>query len=151
MKKNSIHIAFVILCVFSMMITSCENVKDNYVDGYYTAEVDEFDDHGWKEYITICVSGGKIVTVEYNAKNPSGMIKAWDMNYMRTMNAIAGSYPNKYTRAYGGDLLKNQNADNIDAVSGATHSYGTFHLLADAVLDLAKTGSEQIVFVTAKE
>ena len=39
-------------------------------DGYYTAQAEEFS-HGWREYITILVKGGSIVSVEYNAENAS--------------------------------------------------------------------------------
>lgn len=151
MKKSILFIKFAVLTWIFLLLTSCSGVQSGYVDGYYTAEIDEFDSHGWKEFITICVSDGKIVTVEYNAKNQSGMIKAWDMNYMRRMNSIVGTYPNQYTRTYGGNLFRDQNSDSIDALSGATHSYGTFQQLASAVLDLAETGEEQIVFVTAVE
>ena len=44
-------------------------------DGYYTAQAAEFS-HGWKEYITIMVKGGSIVSVEYNAENASGFIRS---------------------------------------------------------------------------
>ena len=37
------------------------------LDGYYTAQAAEFN-FGWKEYITIMVRGGSIVSVEYNAE-----------------------------------------------------------------------------------
>ena len=31
------------------------------------------------------VKGGSIVSVEYNAENPSGFIKSWDNAYMQNM------------------------------------------------------------------
>ena len=43
-------------------------------DGYYTAQASEFS-HGWKEYITILVTDGSIISVEYNAENASGFVK----------------------------------------------------------------------------
>ena len=116
-------------------------------DGYYSAEAKDFDEHGWKEFVTIFVSGGSITAVEYNAKNSSGFIKSWDMDYMRVMNASDGTYPNAYTRVYAADLLTKQDAERIDAVSGATHSYHAFKQLAAAVMEKIKEGDTSVAFV----
>ena len=84
-------------------------------DGYYTAQAAEFS-HGWKEYITIMVKGGSIVSVEYNAENASGFIKSWDNAYMQTMLHSNGTYPNEYTRYYANQLLEGQGEGSIDAL-----------------------------------
>ena len=115
-------------------------------DGYYTAQAAEYS-HGWKEYITIMVKGGSIVSVEYNAENPSGFIKSWDNAYMQTMLKAQGTYPNEYTRYYAGQLLAGQGRTGIDALSGASSSYGSFQKLAAAVLEQAEKGDSSIVFV----
>ena len=115
-------------------------------DGYYTAHVSEFS-HGWKEYITILVKGGSIISVEYNAENASGFIKSWDNAYMQTMLHSNGTYPNEYTRYYANQLLEGQGEGSIDALSGASSSHGSFQLLAKAVLEQARLGDSSIVFV----
>ena len=115
-------------------------------DGYYTAQAAEFS-HGWKEYITIMVKGGSIVSVEYNAENASGFIKRWDNAYMQTMLHSNGTYPNEYTRYYANQLLEGQGEGSIDALSGASSSHGSFQLLAKAVLEQARLGDSSIVFV----
>ncbi len=115
-------------------------------DGYYTAQMSEFS-HGWKEYITILVKGGSIVSVEYNAENASGFIKSWDNAYMQTMLHTNGTYPNEYTRYYASQLLEGQGEQSIDAISGASSSHGTFQLLAQAVLEQARKGDSSLVFV----
>ena len=115
-------------------------------DGYYTAQLSEFS-HGWKEYITILVKGGSIVSVEYNAENASGFIKSWDNAYMQTMLHTNGTYPNEYTRYYASQLLEGQGEQSIDAISGASSSHGTFQLLAQAVLEQARKGDSSLVFV----
>ena len=84
-------------------------------DGYYTAQAAEFS-HGWKEYITILVKGGSIISVEYNAENASGFIKSWDNAYMQNMLHVQGTYPNEYTRNYAGQLLEGQGEGRIDVV-----------------------------------
>ena len=115
-------------------------------DGYYTAQAEEFS-HGWREYITILVKGGSIVSVEYNAENASGFIKSWDNTYMQTMLHDTGTYPNEYTRYYANQLLQGQGQGGIDAISGASSSHASFQILARAVLERARKGDSSIVLV----
>ena len=115
-------------------------------DGYYTAQAAEFS-HGWKEFITILVKDGSIVSVEYNAENASGFIKSWDNAYMQTMLHSNGTYPNEYTRNYANQLLEGQGQGSIDAITGATSSHASFQILAQAVLEQARKGDSSIVFV----
>jgi len=115
-------------------------------DGYYTAQAAQFS-HGWKEFVTIMVNGGEVVSVEYNAENASGFIKSWDNAYMQTMLHSNGTYPNEYTRYYARQLLEGQGEQPIDALSGASSSHSTFQKLAAAVLELARQGNSQIIIV----
>lgn len=130
------------------LLTACgsKTTENELQDGYYTAQAAEFS-HGWKEYVTIIVKGGSIVSVEYNAENASGFIKSWDSNYMQTMLHSNGTYPNEYTRYYANQLLEGQGEGSIDALSGASSSHGSFQLLAKAVLEQARLGDSSIVFV----
>ena len=128
-------------------LTACGS-QTKLEDGYYTAQMSEFS-HGWKEYITILVKGGSIVSVEYNAENASGFIKSWDNAYMQNMFHVNGTYPNEYTRYYANQLLEGQGEGAISAISGATSSHGTFQLLAAAVLEQARKGDSSIVIVDA--
>ena len=118
-------------------------------DGYYTAQAAEFS-HGWKEYITILVKGGSIVSVEYNAENASGFIKSWDNAYMQTMLHTNGTYPNEYTRYYANQLLEGQGEGGIDAITGATSSHSSFQILAQAVLEQARKGDSSIAIVNTE-
>ena len=115
-------------------------------DGYYTAQAAEFS-HGWKEFITILVKDGSIVSVEYNAENASGFIKSWDNAYMQTMLHSNGTYPNEYTRNYANQLLEGQGQGSIDAITGATSSHASFQILAQAVLEQAQKGDSSIAVV----
>ncbi|MCL1812960.1 MAG: FMN-binding protein [Treponema sp.] len=107
----------------------------------------DFDSNGWKEFVSIYVNNGHITTVEYNAKNASGFIKSWDQDYMREMNAVDFTYPNRYAREYAFALLNFQDLERIDVVSGATYSYHTFILLSQAVVEQARKGNNQIVLI----
>lgn len=143
MKRIKICIlSFLLMAAF---LTGCGD-QTGLQDGYYTAQAADFS-HGWKEYITIMVKGGSIVSVEYNAENPSGFIKSWDNAYMQTMLHSNGTYPNEYTRYYANQLLEGRRDDDIDALSGATSSYGSFQKLSEAVLKQARKGDSDIVVV----
>lgn len=131
-----------------MMLTACGE-QEGLQDGYYTAQAADFN-FGWKEYITIMVKGGNIVSVEYNAENASGFIKSWDNAYMQTMLHSNGTYPNEYTRYYAGQLLDGQGEGTIDALTGATSSYESFQKLEAAVIEQAKQGNSSIVYVDTR-
>ncbi len=134
-----------IFLLFVLPLTACRE-ETELQDGYYTAQAKDFS-HGWKEYITIMVKGGSIVSVEYNAENASGFIKSWDSAYMQTMLHSNGTYPNEYTRYYASQLLEGRRNDDIDAISGASSSYGSFLKLSEAVLEQARKGDSDIVVV----
>lgn len=138
-------LSLALICVLIMSLTACSE-KTELQDGYYTAQASEFN-HGWKEYITIMVKGGSIVSVEYNAENASGFIKSWDNAYMQTMLHSDGTYPNEYTRYYANQLLEGQGEGSIDAITGASSSHASFQILAQAVLEQARKGDSSIVFI----
>jgi major membrane immunogen (membrane-anchored lipoprotein) len=143
--KNQILFSGILLT--ALLCSGCPQDSSRLSDGYYTAESASFDAHGWKEYLSIYVNNNRIVTVEYNAKNASGFIKSWDMEYMRRMNAADGTYPNRYTRAYSVSLLNRQDPARVEAVTGATESYLTFRLLAEAAIARARAGDKRVAFV----
>ena len=142
-------LSFILLLLFMVHLTACGS-KTDIQDGYYTAQAAEYS-HGWKEYITIMVKGGSIVSVEYNAENASGFIKSWDNAYMQNMLHTNGTYPNEYTRYYAGQLLEGQGDGGIDVLSGASSSWGSFQKLAEAVLEQAKQGDSGIAVVDTSE
>ena len=140
-----IFVMLISLLLLTPLLTACGD-QEGLQDGYYTAQASEFS-HGWKEYITILVKGGSIVSVEYNAENASGFIKSWDNTYMQNMLQVSGTYPNEYTRYYANQLLEGQGEEGIDALSGATSSDGSFQILSQAVLEQARMGDSSIVIV----
>lgn len=142
-------LSLILVLLFMVSLTACTE-KTGLQDGYYTAQASEFS-HGWKEYITIMVKGGNIVSVEYNAENASGFVKSWDNTYMQAMLHDTGTYPNAYTRFYASQLLDGQGDGEIDALTGATSSYGSFQKLAAAVIEQAKQGDSSIVIVDMAE
>lgn len=134
-----------LLLLVMLFLAGCSETN-SLQDGYYTAQALAYN-YGWKEYITIMVKGGSIVSVEYNAENASGFIKSWDNAYMQTMLHSDGTYPNEYTRYYANQLLEGQGEGSIDAITGASSSHASFQILAQAVLEQARKGDSSIVFI----
>lgn len=133
--------AFLLIC---MILAGCGGEKMK--DGYYTAEMADFS-HGWKEYVCIQVKDDTIVSAEFNAKDASGFIKAWDNEYMRNMGTVSGTYPNQYTREYVQQLMEGQKDTQVDFMTGATHSGNNFEKLVPAVIEQAKKGKSATVQV----
>ena len=141
MKKKWMLLCFVVTMTASLMM-GC-TMMNSMEDGYYTAEMSEYS-FGWKEYVCIQVKNDVIVSAEFNAKNESGFIKAWDNAYMKNMGGVQGTYPNKYTREYARQLMEGQKDTQVDVISGATTSGDNFKKLVTAVIEQAKTGDTTV-------
>jgi major membrane immunogen (membrane-anchored lipoprotein) len=147
MKKLYVFFSVVVIILAAVAYNFPSIYSDGgFADGYYTAEAADYYS-GWKEFLTIYVNNGRIVTAEYDARNRAGFIKSWDMDYMREMNETDNNYPNQYTRTYSSELVARQGMDGIDAMSGATESFESFRLLAAAVMERARAGDTRVAFV----
>lgn len=145
MKKK----LFLGLLILTFCLSGCGSAQ-KMQDGFYSAEMSDYS-HGWKEYICIMVKSNKIVYTEFNAKDPSGYIKAWDNAYMQNMSSVTGTYPNEYTRYYAAELLEKQNSADLDALTGATSSGSNFKRLTAAVIEQAIAGDPDTKIVEAAE
>lgn len=133
------------LIVFVLLLAGC-NSDTAMKDGFYTAQMAN-PYYGWKEYLCIMVKNNTIVYAEYNAKDPSGYIKSWDNSYMKNMIVVDKTYPNEYTRNYVAQLMKSQNPETVDVISGATGSGDNFLKLSTAVINQAKNGDTNVILV----
>lgn len=147
--KKTVYVSLLLLTLL-LCLSGCGTDK-KMKDGFYTAEMSDFS-HGWKEYLCIMVKNDKIVYAEFNAKDPSGYIKAWDNAYMKNMAPIAGTYPNEYTREYVAQLIETQDPKEVETVTGASSSGSNFSKLSAAVVEQAKEGNPEVKIVeTEKE
>ncbi|MDE6970298.1 MAG: FMN-binding protein [Eubacterium sp.] len=147
-RKNICTLSLMFLLLCTGLLGACGSSSD-LKDGFYTAQMSDYS-HGWKEYLCIMVKDDKIVYAEFNAKNKSGYIKAWDNAYMENMAAVSGTYPNDYTRNYVAQLIETQRSDGIDMVSGASSSGGNFLKLSAAVLEQAAAGNPDTIIVQSE-
>lgn len=143
MKK---YICLILVCLTFLLGGCGSNAMK---DGFYTAEMSDYS-NGWKEYLCIMVKNDTIVYAEFNAKDPSGYIKAWDNAYMKNMAAFSGTYPNEYTRSYVAQLIDLQDSEGVDTVTGASTSGGNFKRLSYAVIEQAKKGDSDIIIVESE-
>lgn len=134
-----------------LVLSGCQakEAQQGLQDGCYTAQMSEYS-FGWKEYVTIIVKNGEIVSTEYNAENPSGFIKSWDNAYMNNMKPVSGTYPNEYTRYYAAQLTGQREVPKIDIISGATTSGNNFRKLAETVVEQGIKGDSTIAIVESE-
>lgn len=143
--KRRLCALLAVLLVLAAALGGCAS-KSALQDGYYTAEMSGYE-HGWKEFVTVTVKGGKIVAAEYNARNESGFIKSWDNAYMQVMLSAQGTYPNEYTRNYAAQLVERQTGEGLATLAGASTSATTFSMLCNAVVQQARLGDSRTTVV----
>ncbi len=135
MKKR---LTFVLLLTIILIITvGCSGGKASFKDGHYDAKSEE-DDNGYSSTIDIVVKDGKIDSVVYDELDENGGKKSEDEDYASLMKDVSGTTPAEAYEQLENALVKTQNPDKIDAVSGATGSSETFKKLAKEALDKAK-------------
>jgi major membrane immunogen (membrane-anchored lipoprotein) len=123
-----------------LLFGSCGDTA--YQDGSYHAEAAGYDDSGWKEYLDITVSGGKITDVDYDALHrEDGRRKSEDIDYQAAYRAAGlGTDPADYTVRLEDALLERQKVQQIDGIAGATVSTGHFISLAEKLQEQMETG-----------
>ena len=142
--KKFISIAVVVLTV-AMILVGCAG---GYKDGTYKAESAEFS-HGWKDYVIVSVSGGKVTVKEYDALNEAGEKKTEDPDYRAAMEPVSGTYPEKFFPEIVADFNAKGSVDKMDNVTGATSSTNSFKALVTAALENAKKGDTATAVVSA--
>lgn len=133
--KRWLSLAMVLTLVLVVAV-GCSS-GGSYKDGQYDAE-SEVDDHGYKSVINISVKDGKIDKVDYEELSEDGEKKSEDENYAGMMEGASGVTPASAYEQLENSLVKSQDPDKVDAVTGATGSSETFKKLAKEALDKAK-------------
>lgn len=113
-------------------------------DGKYKAEASDFDEHGWKPFVEIEVSGGKITAVTYDYISKEGKLKTEDAEYNKSMEEKTKTSPVKYTKELEDSLIEKQDVAAVDTVTGATHSSDNFKKLATKAIENAEAGNTEV-------
>lgn len=136
----------ILLIVLTLGLVACAGGNVTYKDGSYRAEYSAFDSRGWKPYLEVVVSGGKISEARFDYVNATGALKSQDAAYNSRMEASSGNNVTKFVVDAGAALVAKQNAP-IDTITGATSSTANFNELAQVLLAKAKTGDKSLSII----
>lgn len=143
MKKRTICLTATLLFVLTLLFSNLAlgAPKQLYKDGTYKAEESVYDKYGgYKATVTITIKAGKITKATYDAFTKDGKAKSKDAAYEANMSKTNKIGPKEYMAQLPAQLVKVQNADKVDVVTGATHSTENFKQLTKLALDNAKKG-----------
>ena len=135
-----------LLCALLLLalLPGCSPDGASMHNGYYSARADSFGKDGWKDFLTLYVHNNRIVTVEYNARNVSGLVMSWDVLYLSRLKAAMGLHPNQIIREYANELLNRQNPALIRRIRRDTRFYDSFTTLAAVAIAQAKAGDKTV-------
>ncbi|MFA5570560.1 MAG: FMN-binding protein [Sphaerochaetaceae bacterium] len=170
MKKYSVILVLLVVAV-ALVVTGCAKKAEVtqtpaaaavtpiekpevYQDGVYFTLGEEFESSGWKYAVTITVTDGKIVDVDWNGVNVNGgpdkktLDKSGNYNMVKFGGAIAEWYEQaERVEAY---LVETQNPldvvysdaeGHVDSISGVTVTVDEFFRLAQVALAQGPVGS----------
>lgn len=120
-------------------------------DGTYTLEEKNYY-NGYRAVFSIVVKDGKVVESNYDNVNEAGESKANDKEYNEMMKDKAGISPEEYIAQFNEAFVKQMASEDatpgsIDVVSGATHSFHTFVLYAEQLINAAENGNTDTITV----
>lgn len=120
-------------------------------DGTYTLEETNYS-NDYRVVFSIVVEGGKIVESNYDNVNEAGESKAKNAEYNKMMKDKAGISPEEFIPAFNEALVAQMAEEegapgNIDVVTGATHSFHTFVLYAEQLINAAENGATEVITI----
>jgi len=118
-------------------------------DGTYTLK-ELNDNNGYHAVFSIVVKDGKITESNFDYLNADGKSKKDDADYNKNMKAKSGISPKEYIEKFNEDLVSEMNKEdgtpgNIDVVTGATHSFHSFVLYAEQLVNAAEKGDTKTI------
>ncbi|MDR1000503.1 MAG: FMN-binding protein [Clostridiales bacterium] len=143
MKKRIIAAVFTIMLALPLLFGCKGNSRDAaYKDGAYVGKSGE-DDQGAYGEVTLTIKDGEITACEFVTWQKDGTIK--DENYGKVNDEISSQdyYDKaqlavKAMRQYAQRLVEVQNAEDVDAISGATIAFDQFQEAVGEALENAK-------------
>lgn len=112
-------------------------VAPMYVDGTYKAQMKEFDEHGWKDYVVLNIKNDKVTIEEYDAISQTDQtkLKSQDSELAASMKEKSGIDPAAASKKLTENFDKaNGDPYTMDSVAGATVSSNTFRLMVAQIL-----------------
>ncbi|CQR24663.1 major membrane immunogen, membrane-anchored lipoprotein [Streptococcus varani] len=126
--------------------TTVEATASAWKDGTYTGQSD-FDERGWKVVHTITIKDGKIAESDFGYEDKDGKKKSDNEEYNKSMKEKSGISSKEATEKLNAELLATQNVDEVEVVTGATHSSENFTAATKALLAAAEEGKTDPVTI----
>lgn len=156
---------FTLICLIAaFQFTGCGGNEDNknepdetadeasFYDGQYHAEYGRYDVRNWKAYIDITIKDSKITKAYYDYTNENGEKRSENKGYIEGFSgANDGMTPREAFDRLGSQLVEKQEIQDVDVVSGATHSSRNFFELASAALKNAAAGNDDPAIIALYE
>lgn len=132
----------------ALLMTGCS--PEGYQDGSYRAEASDYDQYGWKDYVQLTVTDGKVTEIEFDAVHEQDNTKkSEDLEYQQEYReAGLGTDPADYSAKLEDSYLESQKSSTVDSVSGATISTGRFKQLTKALEERMEKGETGTITVT---
>lgn len=120
-------------------------------DGTYTLEEKNYS-NGYRVVFSMTVADGKISESNYDYLNEAGESKKDDASYNENMEAKSGTSPEEFIPNFNEAFVSAVNAEDgsvadMDVVSGATHSFHSFVIYAQQLLNAAEKGDQTTIEV----
>lgn len=112
-------------------------------DGTFSVAYEEPDATGWTAFLELTVKDGKIAQVNFDywgSGEAQGTVKSENPAYNEAMAAVTGTKPEEYLALLEADLLKSQDVDQVDLITGATTSSEDFKTFARLALEASQKG-----------
>lgn len=146
MRRFAAIVLSLALCSFAFFACSSETT---YQDGTYRAEYASYDAFGYKSFLVVTVQGGNVTAMEFDSLDEAGELKSQNEEYRAEMEAIQGTYPEKYSadliNQYMGMEVKD--IDKVDDVAGATEASQSFKALFKALVPSMEQGNTTTIII----
>jgi major membrane immunogen (membrane-anchored lipoprotein) len=124
------------------------STKTKYKDGVYKVETPQ----DYEKYYTkakLTIKKGKITAFSWTIYDAGHDDEAFDKDYYKVMEPYGEEYSQQAkddwsgSRGYSKELIKTQNINKVDAVTGATWTCNKFKEVVSMALKLAKKGNKK--------
>lgn len=116
-------------------------------DGSYRIEDTDYDENGWKEALEIEVVDGEISEANWESVNEEGENKIEDEDYQEAMEGAEDFGPQEFMPALEDDLVDTQDPEEVEVITGATHTADKFKDYAEQLVAAAEEGNTETITV----
>ena len=118
-------------------------------DGKYKLEEKNYSNN-YRYVLELDVENGNISNVNFDSVNKDGESKRNDKEYIKLTSEKSGTSPDIFLDALEDDLEKVKNPDDVEVISGATHTVDSFKEYAKKLIEQAEEGNTKVIIVDNK-